>query len=71
MISISTKAMCCGCAGCKTVCPTNAINMVTDEMGFVFPKVNNDICLNCGLCEKNCPVLNHKNEKDLDHNIYI
>lgn len=71
MISISTKAMCCGCAGCKTVCPTNAINMVTDEMGFVFPKVNNDICINCGLCEKNCPVLNHKNEKDLDHNIYI
>lgn len=71
MISISNKAMCCGCASCKVVCPTNAINMVTDEIGFVFPKVNNDICINCGLCEKNCPVLNHKNEKDLNHNMFI
>ena len=37
----------------------------------VFPKVNNDICVKCGLCEKNCPVLNHKNEQDLNHDIFI
>ena len=71
MISISNKAMCCGCATCEIVCPTNAISMMTDEIGFVFPKVDNNACINCGLCEKSCPVLNHKNEKDLNHSIFV
>lgn len=30
-----------------------------DSEGFLYPKVDESICVNCGLCEKVCPVLNH------------
>jgi len=32
--------------------------MCEDEEGFLYPKVNVDTCVDCGLCEKVCPVLN-------------
>lgn len=32
--------------------------MVEDEEGFLYPKVDETKCVNCGLCEKVCPVLN-------------
>lgn len=71
MISVSDKTMCCGCATCKIVCPTNAIDMVTDEAGFVFPCVSEKNCVNCGRCEAVCPVLHHQNAMDLQHKVYV
>ena len=32
--------------------------MQTDEEGFPYPVVNKEICIDCGLCEKVCPVIN-------------
>ena len=58
MIEIKDKSMCCGCTACKNICPKNAIEMVEDEEGFLYPKVDKEKCVNCGLCEKVCPVLN-------------
>ncbi len=48
---------CSGCSACASVCPKGCISMQPDSEGFLFPVVNQDICIKCGLCEKNCPVL--------------
>ncbi len=45
---------CCGCTACEAVCPKDAISMVPDAMGFKYPKVDYDKCIECGLCEKTC-----------------
>ena len=40
-------------------CPNACIIMLEDEQGFLYPKVDTAKCIDCGLCEKVCPVLNH------------
>lgn len=54
MIAISDKRNCCGCSACASVCPKQCIAMVEDNEGFLYPKVDEDTCVNCGLCEKVC-----------------
>ena len=58
MIEIKDKSKCCGCTACKNICPKNAIEMVEDEEGFLYPKVDKEKCVKCGLCEKVCPIIN-------------
>lgn len=70
MIDIKDKSKCCGCTACKSVCPKNAIEMVEDEEGFLYPKVNKEKCVNCGLCDKVCPVLNAKVTK-IEQKAYV
>ena len=57
MISITDKTLCCGCNVCGDICPKGAISFKTDKEGFWYPEVDTDSCVNCGLCEKVCPVL--------------
>ena len=67
MIKIENKAECCGCTACMSICPKNAIEMIEDEEGFLYPVVNEEKCINCRLCEERCPVLNSKkNKKEQD-----
>ena len=58
MISISNKQDCSGCAACKSACAHGCIKMEADREGFSYPKVNSSKCVNCGLCDKACPILN-------------
>ena len=58
MINIARKEECCGCGACFDACGHNAIEWYRDEEGFSYPKVNLDSCINCGLCEKTCPIIN-------------
>lgn len=58
-INIVSKDECCGCSGCKQICPKSAITMIENEEGFKYPKINIEKCINCGLCKKICPVLNY------------
>ena len=57
MIEIKKKQDCCGCYGCMQACPTKAITMCQDNEGFVYPKVDRLKCINCGKCERVCPVV--------------
>lgn len=52
------RSDCCGCESCANICPQNAITMVRDAEGFSYPKINHDLCMNCGRCDKVCPSLN-------------
>lgn len=54
MISIEDLRGCCGCTACASTCPHDAITMEADAMGFLYPKVDANKCVECGLCEKVC-----------------
>ena len=60
MIDIKCKKNCCGCNACVQICPKNCITMIEDREGFLYPQVDKNICISCGLCEKACPILNKK-----------
>ena len=53
-----TKEACCGCGACAQICPHHCIEMKEDEMGFLYPAIDESHCVQCGLCEKVCPYLN-------------
>lgn len=48
---------------CGAVCPKNAIKGIKDEYGFTRPETDNTLCVECGLCQKVCPV-NKKSSND-------
>lgn len=64
MIEIKDKKDCCGCNACVQVCPKQCISMHEDGEGFLYPKVNTDLCINCHLCEKVCPVITQDTPKE-------
>lgn len=57
MIKIAKKEECTGCHGCYNVCPKKCIDMKFDEEGFLYPSVDSNKCVECGLCEKVCPII--------------
>ena len=58
MISITNKVDCCGCNACGDICGKHAISFVTDNEGFWYPDVDKEKCVDCGQCEKVCPIIN-------------
>lgn len=56
MIDINNKIDCCGCSACMQKCPKSCIVMKKDSEGFLYPKIDTDHCISCGLCEKVCPM---------------
>ena len=57
MIKVQQKEKCSGCHACAEICPKKCIQMVSDDEGFWYPKVDATQCTNCGLCEKSCPII--------------
>ena len=69
MIKITNKVDCCGCSACAMKCPKHCITMHADNEGFLYPKVNEADCIDCGLCEKVCHEL-HPFEERKPLNVY-
>ncbi len=49
---------CCGCTACLNACPVSAISMKPNNEGFLYPVVDESLCVNCNKCEKACPITN-------------
>lgn len=64
MISIKEPKDCCGCNACAQRCPKHCITLTECHEGFLYPKVNTELCIECGLCEKVCPVINQGTPKE-------
>ena len=54
MIQIKSPEDCCGCTACACICNHKAITMKPDAFGFLYPVVDLDKCVNCGLCDNIC-----------------
>ena len=63
-ISVIKKGECCGCSGCSAICPKKAITMEKDSEGFLYPKVNDNSCIDCSLCLKVCKNKNSVTSSD-------
>ena len=64
-----SKNQCCGCTACYSICPKNAIQMQGDEKGFLYPTVDENLCVKCQMCVKVCDFqgteeVNHLDIKD-------
>ena len=69
MINIKDKHNCCGCSACVQACPQKCIKFDEDKQGFRYPIVNKEECIDCGFCEKVCPVIN-QNESNKPIKVY-
>lgn len=54
---------CCGCGACADICQKHAIHMLRDKEGFYYPHIDGSICVQCGKCEKVCPIKNQSHRK--------
>lgn len=52
------KLECCGCTACVSSCPRKCIEIIKDELGLEYPVVNDDSCIECGICSRVCPFIN-------------
>lgn len=59
MIQLNNKSDCCACTACASICSHQAIMMQPDGLGFLYPVVNTNKCVECGLCQKVCAFNNH------------
>lgn len=62
-ISIKKKE-CYGCYACVSVCPSHALTMEMDREGFYYPKVDEEKCQQCKLCETACTRLKDMNMRE-------
>lgn len=60
MRKLCDKNTCTGCGGCVSICPKNAISLSQEDNGFLYPKINEEKCINCGMCEKFTTILKNK-----------
>ncbi len=58
MIELAPKNNCTACGACAFKCTRHCISMREDEIGMVYPVLDNSSCIECHACEKVCPILN-------------
>ena len=58
ILQMDINRECSGCKACESICPKNSISFIENDEGFLIPTVDENTCVNCGLCYKKCPQLN-------------
>ena len=69
-IELIKDVTCTGCMACLNVCPVGAISMQEDARGFYKPNIDRSKCINCGLCDKTCPILNQNSLDNIEPILY-
>ena len=49
-----SRIACTGCGTCVASCPKKAIGLNVSEDGFLAPVIDDDLCVDCGICQKVC-----------------
>ena len=57
MVNNGINISCYGCGVCATACPRNALSLKKSTEGFWVPIVDENLCIECGICEKVCSFL--------------
>lgn len=65
------KKSCSGCGACASVCAKKALRMQPDEEGFLYPVLDADNCIQCGLCDSRCPEVNEQSNIEVEQHCYI
>lgn len=61
---------CCACSACFAVCPKRCISMLSGKAGFLHPVADGELCNDCGLCERVCPVLAEHGKQRPPENVF-
>lgn len=61
MPNLANDNTCTGCLACVDTCSKGALSSCYNEEGHLFYKINSSLCVECGLCEKKCPVVSGYN----------
>ena len=64
------KIDCCGCTACANICPHKAIDMRPDQEGFLYPHIEADKCIGCGLCKRVCDFQKTRERKSAKVQVY-
>lgn len=59
MKDICSHNECTGCTACSSICGKTAITFKQDSLGFLYPTIDDDKCVECDLCRIICPNNNH------------
>ena len=59
MEKVCDLEICTGCGVCVDVCHQQAITLDYGDGFFLHPIINQSKCIDCGLCQKKCPILNY------------
>lgn len=64
-LETNNKYSCSGCTACKFVCPVGAIEMIRDEEGFKYPKIDKTKCIKCNKCVNTCPNVKKSSDNEI------
>lgn len=51
---VKSPKECCGCGACALLCPKGAVTMQENREGFLYPKIEKYLCIDCGSCLRAC-----------------
>lgn len=61
MIQLASKENCTACGACAFVCPKHCITMQEDDLGRMYPIMDDRDCISCKRCQNVCPILSPLN----------
>lgn len=67
----NNKDKCTGCSACAQICPKSAISMNVNDEGFLYPQINDSLCVDCGLCHSVCQAELEVSANKLANNIFL